>query len=144
MGQVLHGCAITTHAVRAAIQRSKASLATMSRDLGSTPKTVAKWRKRGKVEDPKTGPTAPHSTAPTEAEKAMGVAFQRHKLLPLDNCLHALQASIPHLTRLALHGCLQRHGISRLLDIEGNKPKRQRFKRYPIGFLQWMVWETIR
>ncbi|MEX5360141.1 DDE-type integrase/transposase/recombinase, partial [Klebsiella pneumoniae] len=30
--------------------------------------------------------------------------------------------------------CLQRHGISRLPDIEGDKPKRQKFKRYPIGF----------
>ena len=28
----------------------------------------------------------------------------------------------------------KRHGISRLPDVEGNKPKRQRFKRYPIGF----------
>ena len=26
-----------------------------------------------------------------------------------------------------------RHGISRLPDVEGDKPKRQRFKRYPIG-----------
>src|SRR5690606_35409044 len=30
--------------------------------------------------------------------------------------------------------CLQRHGISRLPDVEGDKPKRQRFKRYPIGY----------
>jgi hypothetical protein len=29
---------------------------------------------------------------------------------------------------------LQRHGISRLPDVEGGKPKRQEFKRYPIGF----------
>ena len=34
MGQVRHGCATTTHAVRAAIQRSQASLATLSRELG--------------------------------------------------------------------------------------------------------------
>jgi len=53
---------------------------------------------------------------------------------PLDYCLYALQSPIPHLTRSALHRCLQRHGISRLPDIEGDKPKRQRFKRYPIGF----------
>ena len=33
MGQVRHGCATTTHAVRAAIQRSQASLATLSREL---------------------------------------------------------------------------------------------------------------
>ena len=43
--------------------------------------------------------------------------------------LYALQSSIPHLTRSALHRCLQRHGISRLPDVEGDKPKRQKFKR---------------
>ena len=48
--------------------------------------------------------------------------------------LYALQPSIPHLTRSALHRCLQRHGISRLPDVDGDKPKRQRFKRYPVGF----------
>ena len=134
MGQVRHGCATTTHAVRAAIQRSQASLATLSRELGINPKTVAKWRKRATVEDLKTGPRAPHSTTLSEAEEAMVVAFRRHTLLPLDDCLYALQPSIPHLTRSGLHRCLQRHGISRLPDIEGDKPKRQRFKRYPIGF----------
>ncbi|SDF70060.1 hypothetical protein SAMN04488105_1554 [Salipiger thiooxidans] len=64
----------------------------------------------------------------------MIVAFRRHTLLPLDDCLYALQPSIPHLTRSALHRCLQRHGISRLPDVEGDKSKRQKFKRYPIGF----------
>jgi hypothetical protein len=82
---------------------------------------VAKWRKRATVEDLKTGPKAPHSTTLTEAEEAMVVAFRRHTLLPLDDCLYALQPSIPHLTRSALHRCLQRHGISRLPDIEGDK-----------------------
>ena len=134
MGQVRHGSATTTHAVRAAIQRSQASLSTLSRELGINPKTVAKWRKRATVEDMKTGPKAPHSTTLSEAEEAMVVAFRRHTLLPLDDCLYALQPSLPHLTRSALHRCLQRHGISRLPDIEGDKPKRQRFKRYPIGF----------
>ena len=64
----------------------------------------------------------------------MVVAFRRHTLLPLDDCLYALQPSIPHLTRSSLHRCLQRHGISRLPDMEGDKPKRQKFKRYPIGY----------
>ncbi len=41
---------------------------------------------------------------------------------------------MPHLTRSALHRCLQRHGISRLPEVEGDKPQRQRFKRYPVGF----------
>ena len=106
----------------------------MSRELGINPKTVAKWRKRQTVDDLKTGPKEPRSTVLTEAEEAAIVAFRRHTLLPLDDCLYALQPSIPHLTRSALHRCLQRHGISRLPDIEGDKPKRSKFKRYPIGF----------
>ena len=64
----------------------------------------------------------------------MAVAFRRHTLLPLDDCLYALQPTIPHLTRSSLHRCLQRHGISRLPDVEGDKPAKKKFKRYPIGY----------
>ena len=42
----LHGSATTTHAVRAAIQRSKAPLKELAERYGLNPKTVAKWRKR--------------------------------------------------------------------------------------------------
>lgn len=37
---------------------------------------------------------------------------RRHTLLQLDDCLYGLQPTIPHLTRSALHRCLQRHEIS--------------------------------
>ena len=134
MGQVRHGSATTTHAVRAAIQRSQASLAQLSKELGINPKTVAKWRKRATVEDMKTGPTEPRSTVLTEAEEAAIVAFRRHTLLPLDDCLYALQASIPHLTRSSLHRCLQRHGISQLPKIEGDVRNKRKFKSYPLGY----------
>ncbi len=134
MGQIRHGCATTTHAIRAAIQRSQATNAALSRELGINVKTVAKWRKLETVQDRKTGPTDPSSTVLGEGEEAMIVAFRRHTLLPLDDCLYALQPTIPHLTRSSLHRCLQRHGISRLPDMEGDKPKRQKFKRYPIGY----------
>jgi len=80
------------------------------------------------------GPKAIHSTVLTIEEEAVVVAFRRHTLLPLDDCLYALQASIPHLTRSALHRCLQRHGISRLPDMTGDKPAKQKFKAYPIGY----------
>lgn len=39
------------------------------------------------------------STVLTAEEEAMVVAFRKHTLLPLDDCLYALQATIPHLTR---------------------------------------------
>ncbi len=33
-----------------------------------------------------------------------------------------------------MHRCLQRHGIGRLPDVEGEKPAKKTFKSYPIGF----------
>jgi hypothetical protein len=96
--------------------------------------TVAKWRKRTSISDRRTGPQDPRSTVVPVEDEAVVVAFRRHTLLPLDDCLYALQPTIPHVTRSSLHRCLQRHGISRLPDTEGDKPGRSKFKRYPIGY----------
>src|SRR5471030_3140891 len=81
-----------------------------------------------------TGPREPKSTVLTVEDEAIIVAFRRHTLLPLDDCLYSLQATIPHLTRSSLHRCLQRHGISRLPEVEGDKPDKRKFKAYPIGY----------
>ncbi len=134
MGQVQHGSATTTAAVRRAIQHSQESLRGLAKRYGINPKTVAKWRKRGSVSDQRTGPQEPRSTILSVEDEAVVVAFRRHTLLPLDDCLYALQPTLPHLTRSSLHRCLQRHGISRLPDTEGDKPQRSKFKRYPIGY----------
>lgn len=64
----------------------------------------------------------------------MAVAFRRHTLPPLDDCLYAPQATTPHLTRSSLHRCLRRHGISRLPEIEGEKTAKRNFESYPIGY----------
>lgn len=133
MGQILHGSAKTTHAVRAAIQRSKATIAQLSEQYGLNPKTVMKWRKRSSVEDMPMGPKDVRSTVLSVAEEALCVAFRKHTLLPLDDCLYALQATIPHLTRSSLHRLFQRHDISRLPQTEGDKPKKK-FRQYPIGY----------
>jgi transposase-like protein len=134
MGQILHGSATTTHAIRAAIQRSKAPLKELAARYGLNQKTVAKWKKRNFLHDAPMGPRAPHSTVLTAEEEAMVVAFRKHMLLPLDDCLYALQATIPHLTRSALHRCFCRHGISRLPEVAGDKVAKLPFKRYPIGY----------
>ena len=134
MGQVLHGSATTTEAIRRAIQHSQESLRALARRYGINQKTVGKWRNRSSVTDLPTGPKKPRSTVLSVEEEAIVVAFRRHTLLPLDDCLYGLQPTIPHLTRSSLHRCLQRHGISRLADTEGDKPARKKFKAYPIGF----------
>jgi hypothetical protein len=86
----------------------KESLRTLARRHGINPKTVAKWRKRSSTADHRTGPTVPKSTLLSIEQEAIIVAFRRHMLLPLDDCLYALQATIPELTRSSLHRCLQR------------------------------------
>ncbi|TAM16063.1 MAG: helix-turn-helix domain-containing protein, partial [Candidimonas sp.] len=91
MGQVLHGCATTTEAVRRAIQNSQASLRALARHYGINQKTVAKWKKREAVSDLPTGPKQPKSTVLSIEDEAIIVAFRKHTLLPLDDCLYALQ-----------------------------------------------------
>jgi transposase InsO family protein len=142
MGQLLHGSATTTEAVRRAIQARQESVRAAAKRFGISPTTVQKWRKRQTTADARMGPMEPRSTVLTVEEEAIVVAFRRHTLLPLDDCLYALQPTIPHLRRSSLHRCLQRHGIARLPDIDGDKPKRWRFKAYPIGYFHLDIAEV--
>src|SRR6201981_447845 len=102
MGQVLHGCATTTEAVRRAIQNSQESLRALAKRYSINQKTVAKWKQRETVGDLPTGPKEAKSTVLSIEEEAIIVAFRRHTLLPLDDCLYALQPPLPHLTRSSL------------------------------------------
>ena len=111
------------------------SVRALAKRFGVSPTTVQKWRKRTTTADAPMGPKEVRSSVLTPEEEAMIVAFRRHTLLPLDDCLSGLQPTIPHLTRSALHRCLPRHGISRLLRIEGDKPAKKRFASDPIGYI---------
>jgi hypothetical protein len=94
---------------------------------------VAKWKERTYVHNAPMGPKQPCSTIFTPEDKALIVAFRTHTLLPLDDGLYALQATLPYLTRSALHRCLQRHRISRLPDVTGTGPAKNTCKPYPLG-----------
>ena len=99
---------------RREIRASSDSIRTLAAKYGIDPKTVAKWRARPDVDDLPCGPRHRGSTVLTPAEEAMCVGFRRHALLPLDDCLYALQLKLPHLTRSALHRLYRRHGVNRL------------------------------
>jgi transposase-like protein len=133
MGQLLHGSARTTAARRRAIQQRQESIAKFAKRYDVHPKTVAQWTQRTHVEDAPMGPKQARSTVLSQEEEALMVAFRRHTLLPLDDGLSALQATIPPRTRSARPRCLKRHGLNRLPDVEGDKPARKRCKEYPIG-----------
>jgi hypothetical protein len=93
-------------------------LKVLAKRYGINPKTVAKWKKRDTTDDLPIGPKpAQHRKLTAEDEETI-VRFREHTLLPLDDCLYALQARIPHLSRSSLHRCLQRHGISRLAEAD--------------------------
>jgi transposase-like protein len=130
MGQILHGSAKTTHAIRAAIQRSKASIQELANRYDLKPKTVMKWRKRAFLYDAPMGPKVPRSTVLSAEEEALAVAFRKHTLLPLDDCLYALQATIPHLMRSSLPAPRAQQASC---DLRRDRAQ-EGVKRYPIGY----------
>ena len=71
----------------------------------------------------------PASAVLTASGEAVAVVFRQHMLLPLDDCLDdclcALQETIPHLSRSALHRLFQRHGISQLPASEPAEKKKK-------------------
>ena len=79
------------------------------------------------------GPT-PAPTVLTAEEEAIAMALRQHTYLPLDDCPYALQETIPHLSRSALHRLFQRHGISRRRAPERTE-KKKKCKDYPVGYL---------
>jgi hypothetical protein len=68
-------------------------------------------------------------------EEALIVTFRQYTLLPLDDFLYTLQATVPQLTCSGLHRCLRRHGINRLPEMTGDK-SQQKVKSYPIGYFR--------
>ena len=110
MASVLHGSARTTPHLRAEFQASKESSRALAARYGLNAKTVRKWRKPDHHGRRAHGPKKPKSTVLTPAEEAIVVAFRQKTLLPLDDVLGCLRDAIPHLSRSALHRCLQRHG----------------------------------
>ena len=139
MGQVLHKRATTTHEIRAAIQRSSASVKELAARYGINPKTVQKWRHRASVEDAPMGAKQP-ATVLSARDEAIICALRMKTELPLDDCFLALKDEIPNLSRSNLHRCLQRHGLSRLPKPETAKKKP--FKAYEIGFFHVDICEV--
>src|SRR4028119_2001539 len=80
---------------------SEESVRALARRYGISPTTVQKWRKRETTADMPMGPAEPKSTVLSLEQEAMIVAFRRHTLLALDDCLYALQPPPPGPTRLS-------------------------------------------
>src|SRR4051794_17830873 len=95
VGQVLHGSARTTKAIRRAIQHSQESLRALAQRHGINPKTVANWKKRSSVQDERAGPMEPRSTVLSPEEEAIIVAFRRYNRPPHARPPHRQLRPIP-------------------------------------------------
>lgn len=136
MGQILHGTATTTHAIREKIQNSEESISQLASRYNINPKTAYKWKNRESVEDLKCGRRPGQGSVLSDVDEAVIVETRRKTLLPLDDLYDLLLPQIPALTRSNLHRCLQRHGVSRLADLLPDEEKAVKtFKTYEPGFL---------
>ena len=112
MNVKLHANATTTPRTRAYIQQSLASTASLAREPGVHPRTVARWKARHEVHDRS---HVPHrlATAISLWEEALILELRRTLGLPLDDILEAMRRCVnPKLSRSGLHRCLKRHGLS--------------------------------
>lgn len=133
MGGVRPGCATTAQALRAAVQRGRASSAALSRTLGIEVGTVARWRRRGTVGDRRSGPKEPRPGRSSRGRGSHRLAFRGRTRLPLEDGLQALRPTIPYRTGSSLHRCLQRHGTGRLPEASGDGPTGRRLRRCRSG-----------
>ena len=89
------------------------------------------------------GPKSPRSTVLTAEEEAAVVAFRRHTLLPLDDCLYALQATI----RISLgHPCIGASNATASVACRrspGTSRPNSRSNDIPIGYFHIDIAEVM-
>ncbi|MDB6097007.1 MAG: Integrase, catalytic core [Francisellaceae bacterium] len=86
------------------------------------------------MQDATRGPKEAHSTVLSLEEETICLSFRKHTLLSLDDCLYALQSSIPKLTRSFLQPLFMRQCISHLPEVKNRKREKKQFKDYLIGY----------
>ena len=128
MGQILHGSATTTAGGPSrAIQHSQEEpegapceglLWRQPEDGRQVESAVLRFRPADRTQN------LPKIDSPCQQRKRPSSSHSEGiLLLPLDDCLYALQPTIPHLTRSSLHRCLQRHGdLPVAAEVEKAKP----------------------
>ena len=134
----LHKNARTTPAIRAQLAASNEPVAVLAKRFNLAPNTVRKWQARTDFND--RSHTAHNlQTTLSSAQEHIVIYLRKHLLLPLDDLLSVTREFLcPEVSRSGLNRCLRRHGVGNLREMtrsQDNKPKYQRFKDYPIGFV---------
>ena len=121
MGQVLHGCATATEAVRRAIRHSQESVRALAGRHGINQVEETDVRLRSP-----TGPKDAGSTVPIVEDKGVIHCFPQAYAFAARQLPLRASAVNSASERSSLHRYLQRHRISRLPQVEGEaSPKRE-------------------
>jgi transposase-like protein len=123
----------TPERIRKAIHQSGDSVRMLAKQYNISPTTVQKWKRRETIEDKRRGPRAIRSSVLTEGEEEIIILFRRQTLLSLDDCLYALQPSIPTLSRSSLYRCFRRHKLNSLSAISNLAPAAKRCANPSLG-----------
>ena len=110
----------------------------LAKRFNLAPNTVRKWQARTDFND--RSHTAHNlQTTLSSVQEHIVIYLRKHLLLPLDDLLSVTREFLcPEVSRSGLNRCLRRYGVGNLRDMtrtQDNKPKYQRFKDYPIGFV---------
>jgi hypothetical protein len=81
VGQLLHGSATTTEAVRRGIQAGQECVRALAWRYRISPATVQKWRKRSSLSDALMSPKRAGSTVLSLEQEVFIVAFRHHTLM---------------------------------------------------------------
>jgi hypothetical protein len=85
------------------------------------------------------GPKVARSKVLSKEEGAACIAFRKHSLLPLDDCLYGLQESIPSLTRSSLHRLFQSHGIDKLPELDEKQREKKNLQIIATQRATWKI-----
>jgi len=143
MGSIYHGNAKTTIKIREEIRDSHESAAKLAKRLSLNIKTVLKWRKAGRVEDAKSGPTKPRSRTLSEQEEQVICRFREVTGFSLDDVFCCLKDRIPTLNRANLYSCLRRNNLNILPKNDDKIRQKKPFKEYEIGYLHIDITELL-
>jgi len=142
MGQLLHPTATTTQRVRKEIQTSCKTLKEIAITYHISYATARKWRNREQVEDVVSGRKKGAGSVLSDVEERIICEVRTKTWLPLDDLYMLLKPHISVLSRRNLHRCLQRNGISRLPELEGEKRVKKEFKKYEPGYVHIDTFEV--
>jgi len=129
----LHANATTTPKTRAYIQRSQASVAVLSAELGVSETTIRRWRRRTTVADRSHTPKQ-LTTSLSPLEEGLVCELRCKLQLPLDDITEVMRRCVnAKLSRSAIHRCLVRHDLNR--RSKPDKPAVGVFEQARVGFI---------